>query len=487
MGFKMKGFNPGKGTGMGSSAFKRDAPPSYVVNSDGSIFYPPPPEEKEFVNYGDNLTVSPRSYSVTTEQTETATNRPANTDDRHNEATYVIRNESTGYDEYTQGFRTKENEQNEILYNELKPQIKEYNEDIFSIPIDSNDFHINNENYYSGLNNFFEEKQSDLIKEFSPEISGLKRTMSKPRDNWTNADLKTYNDFRRKVQGLYNEKVDESRSLYNDISLIHERGYDTENLGLNESSFGITGEPKINEHRLYVNNINNQLLEQGKINRQAKQSRDKYFEAIEKGNIAAMENQVRKLKKQDPEFLATQPYWKMMDDQSGKANRHYKRLNKYLRKNPNVDVNTAMQNLGIAKFYVTDLTGVERVDYNDSGDEVLTKEDNYVYPYENEMSDSDRAMLDTMDKEIINEEVSSQTEEYQPQSVAIKEKENLENEIKAKEDMTSDDDNDGVPNHLENNNQEETGEIATSEEPEVTGIGDDRRFRKEYIPQTTRT
>ena len=53
--------------------------------------------------------------------------------------------------------------------------------------------------------------------------------------------------------------------------------------------------------------------------------------------------------------------------------------------------------------------------------------------------------------------------------------------------MTSDDDNDGVPNHLENNNQEETEEVATNEESEVTGIGDDRRFRKEYVPQTTRT
>ena len=166
MGFKMKGFNPGKGTSMGNSAFKRERQnPLYVENSDGSRFYPPKPEEKKFENYGDNLSVSPRSYTVTTDGTPT-TRKRANTDERHNEATYVIRNEDAGYDEYTQGFHTKESQRNEILYNNLESEIKDYNKDPLSVPINSHDFYSDNKNYISGLNDYYDEKKVDLAKEF---------------------------------------------------------------------------------------------------------------------------------------------------------------------------------------------------------------------------------------------------------------------------------------------------------------------------------
>ena len=85
-----------------------------------------------------------------------------------------------------------------------------------------------------------------------------------------------------------------------------------------------------------------------------------------------------------------------------------------------------------------------------------------------------------MDKDIENqnvEETSIESDGYQPQSVAIQEKENIENEIKTKEQKIADNDNDGVPNHLENKKEttEETTEVVDDEEPETTtGIGDDR-------------
>ena len=492
MGFKMKGFNPGKGTNMGDSAFKRERRnPLYVENSDGSRFYPPKPEEKKFENYGDNLSVSPRSYTVTTDGTAT-TRKRANTDERHNEATYVIRNEDAGYDEYTQGFRTKENEKNEILYNNLESEIKDYNKDPLSVPINSHDFYSDNKNYISGLNDYYDEKKVDLAKEFKSDIPGLMETLSTPRSKWNNYDKRNFRDFRNEVRNLYDDKVNESRSLYNDIGIVHDRGYDVSRLGLDESSYGVSGMPPINETRLKVNDANQELLKQGKLNRVAKSHRDGYFEAIKKGNLTKMDRHVRALMERDPEFLATQPYWKMIDSDNKSADRHYNKLNKYLKKNPNANINQAMKTLGISKHYVTDLSNVERVDYNSSGEEILTEKDNYVYPYENETSTSDSKLLNEMDKDIENqnvEETSIESDGYQPQSVAIQEKENLENEIKTKEQKIADNDNDGVPNHLENKKEttEETTEVVDDEEPETTtGIGADRRY-KEYIPQSQRT
>ena len=313
MGFKMKGFNPGKGTNMGNSAFKRERQnPLYVENSDGSRFYPPKPVEKKFDNYGDNLSITDKSYTVMTEGTP-STRKFATTDERHNEATYVIRNENAGYDEYTQGFRTKENIKNDTLYRELESQIDNYNEDPLSLPINSNDFYSDNKNYTSGLNNYYDEKKLDLVKEFDSDIPGLKETMSTPRNKWNNYDKINFRDFRSKVRNLYDDKVNESRSLHNDIGIVHDRGYDVSRLGLNESSYGVSGMPPINETRLKVNDANTELSKQGKLNRVAKSHRDGYFEAIRKGNTVKMDRHIRALMERDPEFLATQPYWKMMN------------------------------------------------------------------------------------------------------------------------------------------------------------------------------
>ena len=84
--------------------------------------------------------------------------------------------------------------------------------------------------------------------------------------NLNNYDKINFRDFRNEVRNLYDDKVNESRSLHNDIGIVHDRGYDVSRLGLNESSYGVSGMPPINETRLKVNDANTELSKKGKLN-----------------------------------------------------------------------------------------------------------------------------------------------------------------------------------------------------------------------------